>query len=574
MDCKEAQILFVEHILGDLEPDSTECLELETHLLSCEVCSEHYEDSKETVKFIEDHNAEFAEAIEALEEKEATEAAEKNPMSPGELERSWRCIEAKLDRLEAGGKRKKRAKIRRILVKVSAAAACLAIGAFAWLMLADSTALEEPLAQQGALAPTPSIKIALLTETGRVAVAVGQAVETSAGELKTLIINGRHRTVMNADTSLSITPLGESKQPGCMVALDSGQICAHVEHDGDPFVVATAHGRAVITGTALDVKATQAGMTLVVAEGSVRFESRQGIVEVAAGQISEILANSPPTKPLACDAAKLTAWATGHEFKAALAKLEPYSDDYDLTGLWLSANSGSIELERIDYQGWIEEKRPWFQREFPWIFQLQTALAAEGIETDYPQLLISSGDIWQFAYPATSPQQIPIPYLDPMLKEASKYGFDEQWLTENIRAAKSAIVSPSAPEDRFTGPKAFEQWAACIEQMRRSSEPPDAAALLYSLHASVYLANTRTVAWLSLTSGELDSAQKDNAKVLALLQTEVTTATELTGRIIRLFAGVEDQPCDECRMLLNDIIENITTITEIEKGIKEHEGLK
>ena len=45
----------------------------------------------------------------------------------------------------------------------------------------------------------------------------------------------------------------------------------------------------------------------------------------------------------------MTAWATGHELKAALAQIEPYSDDYDLTDLWLSAVSGPIDLERINY---------------------------------------------------------------------------------------------------------------------------------------------------------------------------------------------------------------------------------
>jgi hypothetical protein len=359
-----------------------------------------------------------------------------------------------------------------------------------------------------------------------------------------------------------------------MVALDSGQIYAHVQHGGSPFVVATAHGRAVITGTTFDVRATESGTTLVVTEGRVRFESQQGVAEVAAGQISEIIANAAPTRPLSCDAATLTAWATGYEFKVALAKIEPYADDYGLTDLWLSANSGPIELGNVDYQGWIEEKRPWFEREFPWIFQFQAALAAEGIEADYPQLLLSSGDIWQFAYPETSPQQIPIAYLGPLLKTASKYGFDEDWLTASVPAAKSAVESLAGAKGRFTGPEALEAWASHFESVRKSSGTPDSATLLYSLHASVYLANTRTLVWLSISNGKTDVSDRERANILASLQTEVNTAAELTGRIIRLFAGVEDQPCDECQMLLNGIVENITKITEIEKGIKEHESTK
>ena len=378
--------------------------------------------------------------------------------------------------------------------------------------------------------------------------------------------------MLNSNTAVSIEPLSEDNQFSCLVKLASGRIYADVEHDGNPFVVTTAHGRAVITGTIFDIKATDDRTTLVVAEGGVKFESEKGVVEVAAGQISEIFADSAPKRPQPCDESRLTAWAMGHELKPELAKIEPYSNDFDLNDLCFSANSGPIELERINYEDWIEEKRAWFKREFPWIFQLQSALAKEGIEADYPELLISSGDIWQFVYPETSPQQIPIFYFDPLLQTASKYGFDEQWLTANIRAARFSIDDPAAAKGRFTGQKAFGRWAGCFEQARKSQEPPDSATLLYSLHGSVYLANTRILAWLSLTNVEMDLPAEDKAKILALLQTEVNTANELTVRVIRLFAGPEDQPCDECRMLLDGIIEGIMNVRSTEEAISAYKA--
>jgi ferric-dicitrate binding protein FerR (iron transport regulator) len=539
---------------------------LEAHLRSCRACSEEYEGNKRTVGFIEDHKAEFAAALESLEDKANQQQ---------ELERSWRCIEAKIDKLEAAEKREKRARVRRILVKVSAAAACLVIGVLIWHALPDSIAPDEPLAHNASSDPSSLLKIELISRTGNAEVAAGQQISTSAEQLRTLTINGRHRLVLNGETSVSIEPLSENNRPGCIVKLASGQIYANVEHDGWPFVVATAHGRAVITGTTFDVKSTQSGTTLVVAEGSVRFESEKGAVEVDRGQISEILANSTPTKPRSCDAAKLTAWATGHDLKKALAKIEPYSNDHNLNDLWLTANSGPIELENIDYDQWIEEKSPWFEREFPWIFQLQVALKAEGIEAEYPQLLIASGDIWQFAYPAATPQQIPFPYLDSILKMASNHGLDKNWIMENIPAAEAAAANPS--QGQSTGIVAFEQWMACIEKMQKSSNTPDSQTVLYSLHAGVYLANTRTLAWLCLTNNKIDISPTDRAEILTALHTEVETANELSSRVIRLFAGVEDQPCDECRTLLTGIIENITTITGIEKmlekEIKGNEGL-
>jgi hypothetical protein len=493
-----------------------------------------------------------------------------------ELERSWRGIEAKIDKLEAAEKREKRARIRRILIKVSAAAACLAIGVFVWVMLSDSTIPDEPLVNRSPSDPATAIRIEMLSPTGNVEVAAGQQISTSAGQLRTLTINDRHRLVLNGETSVSIEPLSENDRFGCIVNLDFGQIYADIEHDGRPFLVVTDYGRAVITGTTFDVKTTQFGTTLVVAEGSVRFESVKGAVEVDSDQISEILANSAPTKPRSCDATKLTAWASVHNQTRALAKIKPYSNDYNLNDLWLTANSSPIDLESIDYDQWIEKKRPWFEREFPWIFQLQAALKDEGIEADYPQLLLSSGDIWQFAYPANTPRQIPAAYLDPMLKAASEYGFDKKWIMKNIPAAEAAAANP--PQGQFTGLKAFDKWMAGIEKAKESVDPPDSQTLLYSLHASAYLVNTRTLTWLGITNGKTNISAAARDEILTSLQAEVNTANELTGRVIRLLADIEAQPCDECRTLLDGMIENIATITGIEKGLEEefmsHEGLK
>jgi len=125
MDCRQVKDILVPYILGDLDAVSRQSRELEAHLQSCKACSEEYEDNKRTVEFIETHKAEFAEALDAIEYKEAARAAEENPISAEELERSWRCIETKIDKHEAAEKREKHASIRRILVKVSAAAACL-----------------------------------------------------------------------------------------------------------------------------------------------------------------------------------------------------------------------------------------------------------------------------------------------------------------------------------------------------------------------------------------------------------------------------------------------------------------
>ena len=563
MDCKEAEILFVPHIMGELESGSRQTYEFQAHLATCRACSEQYESSKWTVEFIESHKTEFAVALESIEDKANQQK---------ELESSWRCIEARLDRFEAQESREKTCKIYRFLTRISAAAACVAIGIFGWLMLSDSRTPEKPARPQIASASASSIKIQLFSDGGGVLIPAGQQI-ASEDSLKTLIINDKHRLIMNANTTLAINSFNDNKRIGCMVNMASGRIYAHVEDDCGPFIVSTAHGRAVITGTTFDVMAANTGTTLVVVEGSIKFESKRGSARVTTGQISQIMPNSAPTSPVSCKTAELTAWATAYELEPVLAKIQSISEGYDLTDLGLGGVSGPIELERINYKDWIEKKQAWFKREFPQIFQLQMALEAERIKVDYPELIISSGDIWQFVYPETSPRQIPIFYFDSLLKAASKYGFDEQWLTANIPGMKSAIDMP-VPEGIYTGQKAFEHWASCFGQMRKSQAVLDSSTLLCSLHAAMYLVNTRTLTWLNLMNGRTSLSAEDKAKILTLLQNEVNKANELAGHLIRMFAGPTNQPCEACWDQLDGIIEIISTIADIEKGVLEYEARK
>ena len=562
MDCKEAQLLTVPHILGDLDPDSTQHREMEAHLLSCRTCSEEYESSKRVVGFIEGHKAEFAEVLGSGQDK----ADEQK-----QLEHSWQSIEAKLDKIEAP---EKQARFHRTLWKLTAAA-CFVIGISVWLTLSNSKSPEKPTSPQVVSVSAPSIKIELLSDTGSVIIPADTQVKTTARELKTLIINGKHRMVLNSDTALSIKPVLDNEREGCMVKLASGEIFAYVEHDNNPFVVSTAHSKVVIKGTIFDVKATDSGTTLVVSEGTVQFESEKGLVQVKSGQISRITAQSAPTKPVSCDTTELTAWAARHEIITTLAKAGSSSDAYDLTDLWLSAMSGPINLESINYDDWIEKKRDWFGREFPWIFQLKEALAKEGIEVDYPELLIRSGDVWQFVYPQVSPGRIPVLNEDSLLKTASRYGFNKQRLLEDIPAAKSAFDSPVAAKKRFTGLKAFDQWAGCFEKAQKTTKELDGELLLYSLHASVYLANTRTLAWFTIKNGRSVFTAEDEAAVLDVLLMEVNTASELTNKNINLlWRSYQGQPCEEYPQLLDDAIEDIHEIMRIEERITEYESRK
>ena len=67
-------------------------------------------------------------------------------------------------------------------------------------------------------------------------------------------------------------------------------------------------------------------------------------------------------------------------------------------------------------------------------------------------------------------------------------------------------------------------------------------------------------------NGDENLPEEKKIEVLTLLQTEINTANKLTGRIIRLFAGFEDQPCGDRQMLMESIIEGVGTIMSIEEA--------
>jgi hypothetical protein len=327
--------------------------------------------------------------------------------------------------------------------------------------------------------------------------------------------------------------------------------------------VSTPHGRAVITGTAFDLKVADNGTTLVVIEGTVRFESQEGFVEVTAGQISEIVGHLTPTKPISCNAAKLTAWAIDYESTGTLAHVETVTETYDITDLPLFVTREPIDHESISYERWIEQKREWFKQQFPWIFQLKEALAKEGIKVDYLQLLIQSGDIWQFVCLETVPVRFSAPTFDSLLKTAFSYGFDKQWLQENVSAAKYAMEKPVLSKNTPTGLKAFEQWLRYVDGKEQPPTP------LYSLYASKYLAETRSLIWFAMRDNQYDLTDEERIEVLVLLQEEITMVCKYQNNVL---CPWDKNPCDDvCRGPADNVVIYIETMKVIEEKIAEYE---
>jgi hypothetical protein len=301
----------------------------------------------------------------------------------------------------------------------------------------------------------------------------------------------------------------------------------------------------------------------VVSEGNVQFESEKGTVQVLAGHISNISGQAAPGKPVPCNPIELTAWATGQKFRTPPMATIASGSDYDLTDLWLTAMSGRIDLESINYDEWIEEKRDWFKKEFPWIFELENALAKEQTEVDYPELLLKSGDIWQFVCLDVVPVYFSVIDPNSLLKIASNYGFDKQWLLENIPTAKSAPENPVLSENSFTGLKAFERWLEYLDETNKLTPPTP----IYSSFASKYLAETRSLIWFAVRNGKYNLTDEDRVEVLALLQEEVTAAYKCQNDVLYP-ADEQNLSCnDRCQEPVDSVVGYIKTMKVVEERV-------
>jgi len=275
-------------------------------------------------------------------------------------------------------------------------------------------------------------------------------------------------------------------------------------HDGNPFSVRTPHAEAIITGTKFNIRALPGHTQLALADGSVRFSAAGTSVTVRTGQVSTVAAGSRPTRPISVDTASMTAWAREKMVRDTVARRSPDLDTAFMDSLIENMKyPDPPDPANLEYAAWRDENREWFRQQFPWIFKAQEALRKQrDIEADYIELLMLSGDIWQFHYPR--PADGPIPVFDPSAVErlASHYGLDSEWLLAVVRP--SDIVRDASDSDRPSDKTPGELYRAALEQWRsdvaaaerRWDEEFPLKLLLFSMGACRYLADTRTAAYL------------------------------------------------------------------------------
>jgi len=372
-----------------------------------------------------------------------------------------------------------------------------------------------------------------------------RTVLTSVGEARRVILDRRHKIVMNASTRLSIRLLERAGGMGYLVDLAQGEICVDVEHDGRPFVVRTIHGRAVITGTTFDVKVTDAGTTLVVAEGCVRFESDAGAVYVTAGRRSILGAAAVlPSLPESCDATILTAWArVGQSATEVAQDVGPDGLVESDPPLLLSLRTEvRTDPESIDATQWMEQETGWFKRQFPPVFKLKAALATDGIEVSYTALLLKSPVVWHFAWPPAGEEHLLWPDDAMVVEPAKCHGKDWRWL-----AARNLLPyqTPDVVVEQVYGPEAFAAWQKEIAAILKAGGAVPAEVLLASVQACDYVRHMRLLVWLAVDLGVYARPEVSDFELQHLLQQQIAAADDSTDVCLQLLVAKRSKvSCD------------------------------
>lgn len=557
MNCREAKILFVSRLMGDFEPGSEIGRQLEVHLASCSSCAQEYAVCGQTLRFLETHRPEVTLAFARLGAERSVGCRYGVAGVGKPVRRAFRIVFARGSR-RAGG--------------LAAAAACIALSLLLWGTQGFRTSESwRAGARDGGKVPeTVTAAPAALRlewwEHGLIRPLVAGEMVEATTDPRELRINGRHRLILNQRGAIHVEPLGDGARGGCLVRLKAGEIFAEVAHDGHPFVVQTAQGTATITGTKFDLLATATESTLIVVEGTVRFASDQGAVDVTAGQSSQITAGRAPTRPAVCDGVAKTAWArhivppiwpwaSGAASEGHVSESLPLPELFAASPLeWPSGD---------DYAAWTREQENWFARQFPGLFCLRDALAAEGVEVSYPRLLLDSGAVWRFAYPSASEQCLLSDQEAAIIQGAACYGRDREWLQ-----GKGLLRKPNGTEaPGVFGLQAFAAWQKDLVVATEHREERLGRTLLASWHACLYLLHTRSLLGLAVEAGQYHSAGLSDEDLLPLLRQQVNAAYRGAQEAITLLGKEEHEgscQSEECGRLIQELQRETEEMTYVE----------
>ena len=545
-NCQDTQELLALYAACPEELSQDERDELAVHLSKCPSCSQDYEGMKIADNMLR-ANQDFLQDSEVFDNN----SYDLTEVDLTDKELAELRFEAMIDRALTRRKRReskeKAARFRLILKSATTIAACLRIGFLACFVAKQFN----NKAMGPDLTANQQNTVKIQDVSGNIAeiMAAGQLI--SADSRKTITINNNRQMILDEGTELFIdTYQGD----GCIVKLDKGRIFTEVEHDGKPFIVETSHGRAVITGTTFNISNGSDFMDLVVVEGSVRFESAAGTVNVNGGYKSTIAKGTAPMNPISCDTSLLTMWAKGHVEKK-IKSAESNESIQELVSLQPTCGA-YCNLEDIDFEVWTEHRRGWFEREFPWTKRLQELLAAEKIEVDTIDLLIESADMLRFAWPEKSSRQLLAQDQKAIEQMAGQYG---------IEIKKLIPTGHKDQKRKISSVKALEKWYDAISRNQNS-------LTIDSIHAATFLINTRSLTWYGVKSQKIKV--KDRTDALEKLQEQVKLASgvhEILNKM--LLADINESVCSAAQYneYVRDLKENISAMIEIEKELVKNE---
>ena len=156
-----------------------------------------------------------------------------------------------------------------------------------------------------------------------------------------------------------------------------------------------------------------------------------------------------------------------------------------------------VDLEQVEYAAWRDEHRDWFAQQFPWIFSVKAAVQSDrAVAVDYIELLMVSGDIWQFHCDPIFPLRQPLAKLEPMaiLRLVQCYHMDAGTVLRDLGVPASRLAASPVWAQKYA--EALRQWHGALNAMGHEKIQGTGDIAMFSLDAGCYLANTRAAAFL------------------------------------------------------------------------------
>ncbi len=382
-------------------------------------------------------------------------------------------------------------RIRRIAVSLTLAA-CLAMLAMVWFVYRPVQLTTQSLS----IAKHNQATLELITETGLQSISLDTPIHSHDGIME-LLLGSKHKVVLNRSTTVTVTAKyrGNGKSPQWLIDLQSGELYAEVVPNlqgGTKFAIKTPNALATITGTKFNIQVHDQKTELTLLQGSVRFASPDDrhAVDVTTSYASTVTGINAPTLPHPVDAMTAVAWIKPSEITLdlpanAAGTFEPLTD-----GL----GSDAFLPFTPDYRTWTYDRfrdkmRPWFAERFPWAMKLEKALNEKhDIDADYLDVLVISGDVWQFHYSDTSSDVATV--FDPMTVNylAKWYGLHE---VDGYKLAESKGLEFIETASDFS--EEIHRWQVSI---LRQLEKPNSTALPMPNKVLDYLQITRSAIYL------------------------------------------------------------------------------